>query len=203
MGRVRDWFYSLPSRGEVHPSDDGIERSSHARDHSSNGAIQSRCMVTLANSQGGCDQDRRELSDAVKGECLEDLFAADTPSPWRRSKGTSRAGLRQMDPFSLSWHALSLRKGMLPSLEHEGANRRRAPRGFGRVWAGRGRHRGSLESVPRDHYRYHPSGSPPIAQTKPNTRLAESRGVYGPPQRSKALRGDAGITGCTPSSCEM
>jgi hypothetical protein len=138
---------------------------------------------------------------AVESEYLGDVFAANPPSPWRSSKGTSRAGFRQMDPLRVSWHALSLRKGMLPPLEHETS---KSPKGatWARSGLGRSGHAsGGLWSVPRNDY--HPSGSPPIAETKPNARLAEPRRVHGPPQRSKVLKGDAGFTRYPLSSCEV
>jgi hypothetical protein len=122
-----DRFFAEPSP-DKHPRGDGIKRPNHRREYSSFGAIRNRCMVTLANGQGGCDQDRKELSDAVESECLQEICAADTLSPWRSSKGTSSAGFRQMDPFRLSWHTLSLRKGMLPPLEHEACESPKGPK---------------------------------------------------------------------------
>jgi hypothetical protein len=162
-------------------------------------------MITLANSQGERDQDRKAVCDAVEASVWRTFLQLIPRALGEGPKAHHMLVSGRWTPSVCPGTPCPCGKGYSHHSSSDssmkGANRRRAPRGLGRALAGRARRQGSLESVPRDEY--HPSGSPPIAQTKPNTRLAEPRREHGLPQRSKVLRGEAGFTGPPLSSCDV
>jgi hypothetical protein len=175
--------------------------ANHPRDDSSHGAIQPLGMVTLADSQGGCDQDSKAVSDAVEASVWRMFLRLTLRALGAGPKARRVLNSRRWSPSDCPGTPCPHAEGCSYYSSMNGANRRRAPRGFGRAWAGQSTPPASLESVPRDDY--HPSGCPPTAQTGVNVRLVEPRRVHEPPRRWKVLRGEAGFTGRPLSSWEV
>jgi hypothetical protein len=199
---------------EIQPSPRGLPTAMIARERISRFAVMSLCrgpvvwghrypMITLANSRGGCDQDAREPSDAVKRVLVRHFFAGDSPTPGHFSKGTSRAGFRQMDsPSKCPGTPCRQTKRDAPIMQRDAPitracreriaeGRHVGPVGLGQVGARLGDPWRVSRATTTDVILLEGDRLRP---TEPSTRREGPQGGRGP-QRSKILRGGAGFTG--------